>query len=523
MNEFNDPHQPTDEFRASLKRELKRVHRADAQFGAERVTRARTVGIAIGLAAGAVFTLTLGLVLGASTSNASAEGLGVRRRDTTTRTGLEKLTMPVRNAITAFSCATQSTKAETAQQGIPIVSVQTSTAKSTIRLGGILGLRELSDGHVVVNDLGQRRIKVFDKSLGTMSIGLDSAPGSSRSYGTQQAFIMRWSGDSTLFAAVAAREALVLDPEGKVSRAVALPTYDNGRFPFPVNFPVPMAMDDRGRVFAKGSTLIIDGKTSDSSSILRADLNTRQVEVIGSIRQSSSARRDDGLVGGKHVLTSVVQAVPTIDTWTVLSDGTVAFVRGQDYHVDWLFPDGTKGGTTKLAFDWKRLSDEDKQKLIDSAQVVRDSQVAIVNARNAARDAGRSGDPDDAGSGGSSGRGRGGGGGSANGQGGTIQRFEFVPPSGMPDFFPPVLDHSAIADLDGNLWILPTSSAQSKHGELVYDVVNPKRGLFERVRMPVGRSVAGFGKGGVIYLQTGDRVNGFALERVTVDHVPPAK
>ena len=98
-----------------------------------------------------------------------------------------------------------------------------------------------------------------------------------------------------------------------------------------------------------------------------------------------------------------------------------------------------------------------------------------------------------------------------------------VPISDIPDYYPPIHDNSAMADLDGNLWILPTTSAQSQRGELVYDVVNPKKGLFQRVRMPVGRSIAGFGKGGVLYLQSGDMTNGFHLERVKLDIPKPQK
>ncbi|MGH7618951.1 MAG: hypothetical protein ACREPM_17160 [Gemmatimonadaceae bacterium] len=91
-----------------------------------------------------------------------------------------------------------------------------------------------------------------------------------------------------------------------------------------------------------------------------------------------------------------------------------------------------------------------------------------------------------------------------------------VPLSEIPDYFPPIHRNAAMPDLDGNVWVLTTTTAQSQHGELVYDVLNPARGLFERVRMPLGRSIAGFGKGGVVYLQSGDRANGFALERVKV-------
>jgi hypothetical protein len=53
--------------------------------------------------------------------------------------------------------------------------------------------------------------------------------------------------------------------------------------------------------------------------------------------------------------------------------------------------------------------------------------------------------------------------------------------------------------------------------------VNPKKGLFQRVRMPVGRSIAGFGKGGVLYLQSGDMTNGFHLERVKLDVAKPQR
>jgi hypothetical protein len=47
----------------------------------------------------------------------------------------------------------------------------------------------------------------------------------------------------------------------------------------------------------------------------------------------------------------------------------------------------------------------------------------------------------------------------------------------------------------------------------VYDVVNPKGELFQRVRLPLGRAIAGFAKGGVVYLTYGDLASGFHLER----------
>jgi hypothetical protein len=88
-----------------------------------------------------------------------------------------------------------------------------------------------------------------------------------------------------------------------------------------------------------------------------------------------------------------------------------------------------------------------------------------------------------------------------------------IPLSEVADYYPPIRPGAAMPDLDGNLWILPTTSKQSQHGELVYDIVNTKGELFERVRLPVGRLVAGFGKGGVVYMTSGDRTTGFFVER----------
>jgi hypothetical protein len=600
MTEFNDhsQHTPTPEFQASLKRELRRVYRAEQQFDPPR-TRGRRLGMVIGLVAGGVCTLTVGLVLGAATGYASAENLSVRQREATVSSvtsrrqfaamrlelaranydavrrdfeagrttaaalrsaraevdsmeanvsrvetdlearveagvpaapaagsGLSLLRGPMRNAITALTCGTvAAAQTSPAQQGVPVVNVTPAVARTTTTLGAVLGVRELSDGKLLVNDAGRRQIRIFNATLANATVALDSTPGASNSYGPRRAEIFPYLGDTTAFTEILATDVLLLDRTGRVARAVALPQQDDGITPFAVRFPMPSAIDNKGRLLARGGVAVRNGVMADSSLIYRADLDTRQIDVVGAVHLGSKGERNrsEPPEDGKRVVTTIRQPVPTEDAWAVLSDGTIALVRGQDYHVDWILPDGSKSATTRLPFDWKRLTDEDKQKLADSAKVVWDSLMVIRNARNAgpaqpARGEGGSGDAP-------AGRGRSGGGVAEPGssQGGSIQRMVSVPLSDIPDFYPPVRRNSAMADLDGNLWILPTTSAQSQRGELVYDVVNPKKGLFQRVRMPVGRSIAGFGKGGVLYLQSGDMANGFHLERVKIDVPKPQK
>ena len=43
-------------------------------------------------------------------------------------------------------------------------------------------------------------------------------------------------------------------------------------------------------------------------------------------------------------------------------------MRGRDYRVEYLGADGTWTSSSKLPYDWQRLTDEDKQKLVDSVK-----------------------------------------------------------------------------------------------------------------------------------------------------------
>jgi hypothetical protein len=588
MNEPNDIHQPSPEFRDSLKRELRRAYRAERQFGPSSGGTAGRLGVIIGIAAGAVIALTLGLVLGANTGSASAEALAMSQREamatsiaTTRQFADSRLAIaranydsirrafaagqttkaafdaarkevdsmeanvarvevdaksvgtpprssclsllraaPVRNALSALACGAVTATGQAPQKpqnGVPIFSVSTPLARTGTTLGAVLGLRELPGQRLLVNDAGRRQLKIFEPSLATAAVALDSTPGTSNSYGPRPSRIVSYLGDSTLMTEIVDREAFVLDRDGHFVRALAMPQWEDGWVPFPQPFPAPQAMDQKGRLLGRAGTAVrAGGLVADSTLIVRADLESRTVDIVGAVHHDGGRNRNDPPEDGKRVVTTIIQPVPTVDSWTVLSDGTIAFVRGRDYHVDWILQDGSKSSTPKLPFDWKRLTDEDKQKLADSAKVVWDSLMTIRNKRNAGpatngRGDGGGGDP-------SQGRGRSGGGNGEPGssQGGSIQHMISVPLSEIPDYYPPIRENSAIADLDGNLWILTTTTAQSKHGELVYDVVNPKKGLFERVRMPEGRSIAGFGKG-VIYLQSGDRANGFYLERVKLE------
>src|SRR4029079_7928786 len=110
----------------------------------------------------------------------------------------------------------------------------------------------------------------------------------------------------------------------------------------------------------------------DSAFIVRVDLATRKLDTVGVIRTPKikfETKTDDR--GGMSI-SSLINPLPVVDDWTMTSDGSIAFVRGKDYHVDFVNPDGTKVSAAKIPFDWQRLTDEDKIAFIDSVEAARE-------------------------------------------------------------------------------------------------------------------------------------------------------
>ena len=91
----------------------------------------------------------------------------------------------------------------------------------------------------------------------------------------------------------------------------------------------------------------------------------------------------------------------------------------------------------------------------------------------------------------------------------------FVPPNELPDYKPPFFSGSARPDADGNIWVL-TIPTRGIPGGPVYDVINSKGELVERVQVPANRTIVGFGADGIVYLAA--RVDGkTTLERAKVE------
>jgi hypothetical protein len=381
-----------------------------------------------------------------------------------------------------------------AQDKIPIRTIGPILATSTENVGQAVTVRGTSDGHVLVGAGGRQRVYAFDSTLLKFTIVADSGSGTGvlpiRTTG-----LIPYTGDTTLLPDFGANALQVLDATGKTVRSMAPPhAADLLYLGIPAAFGRP-GLDSKGRLVYRSQlrpnirpTPTPSGSqkvelmpiNADSAPVLRGDFDTRTVDTLAWMKTPSQGRMamemKENLAGGPPSITMHMQLNPfqMSDEWSVLSDGTIAIVRVHDYHIDWIDPDGSHRSSPKMPIDWKRYTDAEKTQRVDSIKKVIDQQLkSALSAQS--------------------------------GPGAPQMKMDvsIVPDSEFPNFWPPIQPGSVLADLDAHLWILPTTSTNAAAG-FTYDVVNRNGDVFERVQLPKGHVLVGFGAHNVVYLTKPD-------------------
>ena len=259
---------------------------------------------------------------------------------------------------------------------------------------------------------------------------------------------------------------LVIDGAGKTGRVMAVPRPQDAIYLVGGPFGTP-GFDPRGRLVYRGAArsrtpaapptgnlpFAIPAQP-DSAPVVRIDLETRKLDTVGLFKVQKvdfkASRRDDGSIA----VVTTVNPMMTLDDWAMLSDGTVAFLRGRDYRIDWVAPDGTRSSTPKIPFDWQRLTDDDRAFVLDSARTAMEKQMATMRDR-------------------------------------MTSSAPAAPAGGAAA----ARAGSDVGDTEGNLWI---RTSKMVNNGAVYDVINRKGELIDRVLVPQFRMIAGFAVGGIV-------------------------
>ena len=449
--------------------------------------------------------------------------------------------------LTFIALTTLASSLGLAQSLPPVRQLGPVTAVAKEPLGAVSSVRHLPDGRVLVNDIIGRRVVMFDSSLSTATVVADTTSATANAYGPRPGGLIAYAGDSTLFIDPASLSMLLIDPSGKITRVMAAPRAGDVGFLVGGPFGNP-GFDQKGRLVYRappnfagfrppqrtsGNSLPQFPTMPDSAALVRFDLAARRVDTVTFFKTPKFNLNVTQSPEGGIRVTTTTNPLPQGDDWALLPDGTIALVRTKDYHVDWLNPDGTITSSPKIPFQWERLTDEGKVAFIDSARVAIEKARASgqfgrdgggpetlrgpgAGAGGGPRREGQSGDGSRSGStpapapnvqagtmtvttGGNTtvtAVGPGGG-----GFGGPLPPLTMISPSELPDYKPAFQPGATRADADGNLWI---RTSQYVNAIPVYNVINRRGELIDRVQLPMNRVLVGFGSGGVVYLAVRD-------------------
>lgn len=417
--------------------------------------------------------------------------------------------LPVSAILLTIAVCALSVRADAQQPKDPakvtIRALAPSSAVSKDSVGPNVAVRALSNGSVLVNDVSTRRVLMFDATLAKTKVVIDTiggaGPDAPAKIQAPANTIIRYLGDTSLYADRISQSLLVIDPNGKVTRVMSLPKpsdivtigaggeagtpgFDSqGRMVYHGVAPRPRPIVDSLRPWLPPIPVQVD-----SAPIVRVDFDKRVIDTLMNLKLNIGApfKSLDVDNSGNVVMRMYINTIGVDDQWAYLSDGTVAVLSVHDYHIEWLDPDGKRRSTPKMPFDWKRITDADRLRMIDSLKPeldrVNSAAPITINTPNGPRTGRR--------------------------------QYEFLPPEKFGEYEQPVQTGAVKADRNARLWILPRTSLSAKDG-LLYDVINRNGQLVERVQFPKDYVLAGFGDGGAIYVVKMNGRKG-TLERTTV-------
>ncbi|HEU4830085.1 MAG TPA: hypothetical protein VFT04_12905 [Gemmatimonadales bacterium] len=339
-------------------------------------------------------------------------------------------------------------------QAVPVVSLTKPDAELAEPFDQVSGVRELSDGRVVVADLFAKQVSLADFRSGALTkIGREGqGPG-------EYAFpinVLALPGDTTLIVDPAQRRFVKVAPDGKPVALVSFPEGAGGMGNM-------RGTDAQGRIYLQASPFgpRLAGEARalrempDSAPIHRWNPATGRIDTIAKVKLPETASATSGSAGARSVVMRQ-QPFSARDEWAVAPDGRVGIARVSDYHVEW--HGSAKAAGPRVAAPKVPVTQADKDLIARQQNETRGRLMM------------REGGPPRSG-------------------GSTPPPPPKLPDADFPEFKPPFIG-SALASPDGRLWV---PRAQPANAPPVYDVFDARGRLVQQVKLAKGTRLVGFG------------------------------
>jgi hypothetical protein len=340
-------------------------------------------------------------------------------------------------------------------QSVERTSLTAPTAEFPEPFSSISGLRELSDGRVMISDRLEKAVRILDFESGTMrEIGrVGSGPGEYQ----MPADLLPLAADSTMLVDFGNMRLTVIGPDGRMLHSSSMQQRDR--------FLNPTGSDAQGRLYFDdfGSFQAGPGGLPDKAAVLRWDLSADVFDTVGFMPRPEVRTVSSVASGGGQFRMGRMSPLEARDAWSVGPDGRLAVARAEPYRVEWQQAGGETITGPTVAYDPVRVTDADKENF---ASRVSGTAVMITSGGE-----------------------------------GSGSRTMTIPPSDADELdwpeVKPAFPRSGISVApDGTAWV----RRYVAHGDPeLYDVFDESGNRIKQVVLPAGRTLQGFGNG-CVYL-----------------------
>ncbi len=323
----------------------------------------------------------------------------------------------------------------------------------------LAGVRELSDGRVIVTDQLEKAVRVLDFTAGAaQEIGrVGSGPGEYQVPGR----LLPLPGDSTLLVDFGNMRLTVIGPDGRLHRSTSM--QQGSAASGALLLVMPSAADARGRLYFDmlGSFSVGPEGPPDSAAIARWRLDDDVVDTVAMLPRPEMQSIQAGSQGTFRFVGGALGPFSARPGWSAAPDGSVAVVWPDDYRVDWIRADGRRVSGRPTPYEPVPVTDEDEEQW---ANQMAGGRVMVMSGS----------------------------------EGGRTINMPRPDPDEMewPRSKPPFQSRGVHATPAGTLWVQRFAAGGAPE---TYDVFSSTSERIGRVILPDGRTLLGFG-GRSVYL-----------------------
>jgi hypothetical protein len=358
-----------------------------------------------------------------------------------------------------------------AQAGAPIRDLPKPAREIDDPFSLIVASKEFRPGQLLVSDGVEGQVSLVDFTKGTKTnLGRKGAgPGE---YTVAAAFF-RVAGDTIwiLDGAGAAARIVAFAPDLKPGATFALQLF-NAQDTTIVQGS--MFGDTRGRIYSTAMKLrtsasgvsvpdSMDLVWFDPRSASRGSTRT----PFGKVRTPSTGKQDIQNQGGHLKVSTPFPGMVPADAWAVFPDGRVAIVRGANYRVEFILPDGSKPAPTNIEYERYKLSEADKQAEMDDVRKRIAQQMGMMKKMLPAN---------------------------------ITMDVSVTPPPSWPAEYPPLALLSVLPGPNGELWVRRATPVRLDHER--WDVIDKAGKVVARWRLPSKTTVVAIGTGSLYTART---------------------